>query len=526
MILPFFFIFVSSKTFFFDDFEKSSIGTEWVRTQADFFRGKFRIGKTEKLTNTTQKTGLITDSANKDFAISRTTNFTHNSGDFIVQYIVHSQVSNWHECDLVLKLYSEPFDQYELDANTPIRLAFGHQSSYPSHIHFSVGFADEKTKKWHQHNMTTKLHFPRDDLSHFFRLIIRSDETFSIYADDSLLTEGSFQNASLFKPQIYLPEMIDDPNDIKPADWDERPEIDDPKDKKPPKWDENAPEFIPDPLYPKPPKWKDNEPLFIPDPNATKPEEWNDDIDGEWDVPIIRNPYCLRFGCGKWVDRLIPNPNYYGPFIPRKIPNKAYKGPYLPRQIPNPDWKPQGSPVYPIGNIRRVGFVGRMDVASVHVEDIYIGDSMEKAEELKNERWVPVHVEDLERVKQKEIESKVQRIESDRKRKLQIGWDLALDASQTDRRVLIILISSVAIAILVLIVLVVVCCRKCAKKQTQIKSTPFDNTQQKLTEEKGLTQKPTDESKTADLVTPVQQDKTKNSARQRKNNSRTPARHE
>ena len=47
--------------------------------------------------------------------------------------------------------------------------------------------------------------------------------------------------------------MMDDPEDVKPEDW-------------------------------------DNEPEMIQDADAVKPEDWDDEDDGEWEHPLIANP--------------------------------------------------------------------------------------------------------------------------------------------------------------------------------------------------------------------------------------------
>lgn len=50
-----------------------------------------------------------------------------------------------------------------------------------------------------------------------------------------------------FTPPVNPPKEIDDPDDKKPEDWDEREKIPDPDAEKPDDWDEDAPAKIPDP---------------------------------------------------------------------------------------------------------------------------------------------------------------------------------------------------------------------------------------------------------------------------------------
>lgn len=71
-------------------------------------------------------------------------------------------------------------------------------------------------------------------------------------------------------PRTHPPARPQDPKATKPKDWDEREMIDDPEDKKPAGWDDI--------------------PATIPDPDAKKPEDWDDEDDGEWEAPTIPNP--------------------------------------------------------------------------------------------------------------------------------------------------------------------------------------------------------------------------------------------
>ena len=87
-----------------------------------------------------------------------------------------------------------------------------------------------------------------------------------------IVKEGSLLED--FTPAVNPPAEIDDPNDKKPADWDETEKIPDPDARKPSDWDESAPAQIPDPTATKPEGWLDDELDMIPDPNAEKPEDW------------------------------------------------------------------------------------------------------------------------------------------------------------------------------------------------------------------------------------------------------------
>merc|ERR1712233_218237 len=77
--------------------------------------------------------------------------------------------------------------------------------------------------------------------------------------------------------------MGDDPEDVKPEDW-EKPE-------------------------------------HIADPDATKPEDWDDEMDGEWEPPMIDNPEYK----GEWKPKQIDNPDYKGAWVHPEIDNPEYE---------------------------------------------------------------------------------------------------------------------------------------------------------------------------------------------------------
>lgn len=139
-----------------------------------------------------------------------------------------------------------------------------------------------------------------------YTLIIRPDQTYEIRINDSKVKSGSLLED--FNPPFNPPTEIDDPEDVKPADWVETPKISDPNAVKPAEWDEDAPAMIADPDAEKPADWLDDEPAVVPDPDAEKPEEWSDEDDGDWIAPMVPNPACeAASGCGEWTRPEIPN---------------------------------------------------------------------------------------------------------------------------------------------------------------------------------------------------------------------------
>lgn len=66
-----------------------------------------------------------------------------------------------------------------------------------------------------------------------------------MFVDQESVNKGSLLED--MTPPVNPPKEIEDPDDKKPEDWDEREKIPDPDAEKPDDWDEDAPPKIPDP---------------------------------------------------------------------------------------------------------------------------------------------------------------------------------------------------------------------------------------------------------------------------------------
>lgn len=177
----------------------------------------------------------------------------------------------------------------------------------------------------------------KDGKPHLYTLMIHPDNTFDVSVDYKIVNKGTLLED--FSPPVNPPSEIDDPDDRKPEDWDEREKIADPDAKKPEDWDEDEPEQIADADAVKPDGWLDDEPEMIPDPSAEKPEDWDEDMDGTWEAPLINNPACESApGCGQWKAPMKANPKFKGKWRAPMIDNPNYRGKWRPRRIPNPDF--------------------------------------------------------------------------------------------------------------------------------------------------------------------------------------------
>eukprot|EP00501_MAST-03F_sp_TOSAG23-6_P002250 GSMAST32.ASY1.ANO1.2350.1 assembled CDS len=224
--------------------------------------------------------------------------FDNKDKDLIVQYSVkHEQ--NIDCGGAYIKLLPPGIDQDSFGGDTKYNVMFGPDicghSTRKTHIILS----------YKGNNLQTK-NEPRcelDQLSHVYTLILRKDNTYEMQIDGELEKSGRLEDDWSF----LKPKMIKDPTQSEPKNWVHE-------------------ELIPDPTDVKPEGF-DDEPENIPDPDAEKPEDWDDDDDGEWEPPMIENENYKNFEIffqNTWVPKMIPNPEYKGPWVHPLIANPEY----------------------------------------------------------------------------------------------------------------------------------------------------------------------------------------------------------
>lgn len=283
-------------------------------------------------------------------------------------------------------------DLKKLTDKTPFTIMFGpDKCGSESKLHFIIQYLNPKTqeygeKHWKQAKYVSNLMSAfSDKRHHLFRLVLEPSNNFEIFLDNKSVGKGNLLED--LDPPINPPREIVDPNDRKPADWDERPQIDDPDAKKPDDWDENAPKTIEDPNAKKPDDWLENEPKYIPDPNVKKPDDW-EEMDGEWEAPLIDNPACAKVsGCGEWKAPMIPNPSYKGKWKPPKIDNPDYKGKWSPRTIPNPDYFFDEKPFSSLDAIGGVAFELWSMADNVAFDNLIITNNLDSANLVQLLTW-------------------------------------------------------------------------------------------------------------------------------------------
>jgi len=301
--------------------------------------------------------GLQTGENSKFYGISAALPepFSNENKDLVIQY----QVKHEQKIDCgggYIKLFDSSLDQKQLHGETPYNIMFGPDicgSTKRVHVIFTY-----KGK-----NLLRRTDIrPKDDaLSHVYTLVVKPDNSYRVLVDLEEVANGELEEDWDF----LLPKEIDDKDDKRPEDWDERARIPDPEDVKP--------------------EGYDDVPQFIQDTDATKPDDWDTDDDGEWEVPMKDNPA------------------YNGPWSPTMIDNPAYKGKWAPRKIPNPDYSPDSN-LYLYKDNAFVGIDLWQVKAGTIFDHILITDDEEEALEYGKSTWGAMHTGEEEMKKHVEEE--------------------------------------------------------------------------------------------------------------------------
>ncbi|XP_078488916.1 calnexin isoform X1 [Ciona intestinalis] len=337
--------------------------------------------------------GLVLKGKAKHHAIAAKLDQVYKFEDkpFIMQYEVNFQTGI--ECGgayVKLLTHSEGLDLSDFRDKTPYTIMFGPDKCGEDYkLHFIFRHKNPKTgeiEEKHANKPTTDFKsYYTDKASHLYTLIINPDNSFQVLIDQTVINSGNLLTD--FTPPVVPPKEIEDKDDKKPEDWDEREMIADPDATKPDDWDETAPARIVDTDAEMPEGWLEDEPLYIPDPDASMPEDWDEEMDGEWEAPKVDNPKCAEAaGCGTWEPPMIDNPDYKGIWSAPQIANPAYKGIWKPRMIPNPGYFEDEFP-YKMSPIGAVGFELWSMSEDIYFDNILITDDREVADDYAEKTW-------------------------------------------------------------------------------------------------------------------------------------------
>ena len=392
-LLPLAFAWVTepeAKPFLFEKFSDDTWQEKWSVSRVANVTGNWTVKETAVPQAIPGEKMIFADSENAYFGLSTLFDEPLNTKGktLVLQY--ETRFDKEMDCGgAYIKLFSgENFRPDSLCNETKYVIMFGPDKCGDTNkVHFIFRHKNPLTGQFEEKHMKDAPAMKNDKLAHLYTLIVRPDNSFEVLIDGESAKAGSLLTD--FDPPVNPPKEIDDPTDVKPADWVDDEFIDDPNAVKPDDWDEDAPAYIPDPEKLEPPEdWLVDEPRFIPDPDAVMPDDWDEDMYGEWEAPTIPNPKCEDVGCGEYEPPLIDNPDYMGKWEPPRIENPAYKGEWKARQIPNPNYyeDPEPHNFQPIFGAGFELWIVNKDVA---FGNVYIGDDEEAVKEWNRLHFIP-----------------------------------------------------------------------------------------------------------------------------------------
>jgi calnexin len=376
-----------------DKWTLSKADKEGVESEISKYDGKWVAEEVSEGFSLSGDMGLVLKDRAKHSAISHLLNkpYVFEGEPLVVQYEVNFQ--NGIECGgayIKLLTHSDDLNLAEFHDKSPYTIMFGPDKcgeDYKLHFIFRhknpiTGNYEEK----HAKKTTADLKpYYTDKSTHLYTLVVKPDNSFSVFVDQKLVNSGNL--LSDVEPAVNPPAEIEDKDDKKPEDWDEREYISDPTATKPDDWDEEAPAKIPDPDAEMPSDWLEDEPQYVDDPDSVIPDDWDEEMDGEWEAPKVDNPKCSSVsGCGVWEPPTIANPEFKGKWKAPKIKNPAYKGIWSPWMIPNPDFFEDNEP-YKMSAIGAIGFELWSMSDNIYFDNTLITDSKDVADDFAERTW-------------------------------------------------------------------------------------------------------------------------------------------
>nr|ANT80549.1 calnexin-1 [Tradescantia hirsutiflora] len=392
----------ASEPIFYESFDEDFEG-RWIKSEKEGYSGVWKHAKSDGHDDY----GLLVSEKARKYAIVKKLDEPISLKDETIVLQFEVRLQEGLECGGAYLKYLRPQDAgwtpKGFDNESPYSIMFGpDKCGSTNKVHFILNHKNPKSGKYVEHHLKYPPSVPSDKLSHVYTAILKPDNELRILIDGEEKKKANFLSSDDFEPALIPLKTIPDPDDKKPADWDERPKIADSSAVKPDDWDEDAPMEIEDEEAVKPEGWLDDEPEDIDDPEATVPEDWDVEEDGEWESPKIDNPKCeVAPGCGEWKRPMKKNPAYKGKWHAPMIDNPDYKGIWKPQEIDNPEYfeldKPDFEPIAAIG----IEIWTMQD--GILFDNILIAADEKVAESYREKTWKPKY--DVEKEKQKAEEA-------------------------------------------------------------------------------------------------------------------------
>jgi len=278
---------VNAEVYFKETFD-ATWEDRWV-TSGD---GKFSLSAGDFYGDAEADKGLMTTQDARFYHMSSTFDEFSNKGKDVVLSFSVKHGQNIDCGGGYLKFTGAGLDTSKFNGDTDYNVMFGPDicGSSTKKVHVILNYNGKNVE------LNKNIACKTDELTHFYTLVLKSDNTYEVHIDGEKKESGSLKEDFDFLEA----KEIEDPALSKPTDWVDEAMIDDPEDVKPEGHDDITAQIV--------------------DPEAEKPDDWDDEDDGEWEAPQIANPEYT----GEWHAKRIDNPAYEGVWVHPKIANPDF----------------------------------------------------------------------------------------------------------------------------------------------------------------------------------------------------------
>merc|ERR1712100_496959 len=245
----------TAEVYFEEDFS-GDWESRWTQSKAKADLGKFQVSAGKFYGDAEASKGLQTSQDAKFYGImAKHKEFSNDGKTLVVQFSVKHQQDI--DCGGAYLKLTPTMDAEKFAGDSKYNIMFGPDicgsSTKKTHVIFNYKEKNLDKKK--------EVRAESDTLSHLYTLIVKPDNTYEVQIDMNKVDSGSLAEG-----------------------------------------------------------WNFLEPKQIRDPNEKKPADWDDESDGAWEAPQIDNPEFK----GPWKAKRIKNPAYKGVWEAKLIDNPKY----------------------------------------------------------------------------------------------------------------------------------------------------------------------------------------------------------
>ena len=212
------------KPYLLEQFSTKDSLKSWIQGKEQ--KGKWELRSTLLTSPSKEDYGLVMSEPNQHYGLSKML-FTPANAEkkpLVIQYEL--KTTKGLNCGGgYVKLLTENPKGHKLELlndSTPYGIMFGPDRCGPTtdKVHFILRHRNSKNDEISEKHLKNPPKTKDSELSTLYTLVIRPDNSFSIKIDNETVQKGNLLTD--MEPPINPPEFIDDPQDRKPQDWDDR----------------------------------------------------------------------------------------------------------------------------------------------------------------------------------------------------------------------------------------------------------------------------------------------------------------